>query len=245
MAKKILAVVEGEKKEPEILAKLLSIYALRDREIVSYKANIYDLYDKLFALYGDNVENVDIQEFLKESSDNDDVQEILDDRYTDILLVFDFDPQDNRYSGEKLIRMLQIFSDSTQLGRLYINYPMVESFYHFRSLDDKSFLEETYTLPDVSPGSVYKKIVADVSCIHQLQDMDKKMISKMIRLIMEKVMVICNGRNVVGDLYELLLEVACQQMDLLKHNKAMWVLNTCVLYVYEYNPRMLEWLNRR
>ena len=66
MAKKILAIVEGEKKEPEILAKLLSIYALRDREIVSYKANIYDLYDKLFSLYGDNVENVDIQEFLKE-----------------------------------------------------------------------------------------------------------------------------------------------------------------------------------
>ena len=245
MAKKILAIVEGEKKEPEILAKLLSIYALRDREIVSYKANIYDLYDKLFSLYGDNVENVDIQEFLKEISCNDDAQEILNDRYTDILLVFDFDPQDNRYSEEKLTRMLQIFCDSTQMGRLYINYPMVESFYHFRSLDDRSYLEEMYTLSDISPGSVYKKIVTDVSCIHQLQDMDKEMISKMIRRILDKVMVICTGRNAVGDLYELLLEVARQQMNLLKQNKPMWVLNTCVLYLYEYNPRMLEWLNRR
>ena len=128
MHKKILAIVEGEKKEPEILRRVLDISGLKQREIVSYKANIYDLYDKLYSEYGDTIDEVDIQEFLKEIHPDPESQAILNGNYTDILLIFDFDPQDNRYSSDKLVRLLDIFSESTQMGRLYINYPMVESF---------------------------------------------------------------------------------------------------------------------
>ena len=88
-------------------------------------------------------------------------------------MIFDFDPQDNRYDEKKLAHMLQFFSDSTQMGRLYINYPMVESFYHFRSLEDESFLTERFSLSDVSHGAVYKKRVDDVSCIHGLRALNK------------------------------------------------------------------------
>ncbi len=244
MAKKILAIVEGEKKEPELLEKLLSIYGLHNRKIVPYKANIYDLYDKLFAMYGDELENIDIQEFLKELSQDESLIKILNERYTDILLIFDFDPQDNRYDEKKLAHMLQFFSDSTQMGRLYINYPMVESFYHFRSLEDESFLTERFSLSDVIHGAVYKKRVDDVSCIHGLRALNKEKTAKMIRLILAKIVAICDG-ELAANICEELQAVAHYQMELLKRREPMWVLNTCVLYVYEYNPRMLEWLERR
>ena len=107
MRKKILAIVEGEKKEPEILRRVLDISGLKQREIVSYKANIYDLYDKLYSEYGDTIDEVDIQEFLKEIHPDPESQAILNGNYTDILLIFDFDPQDNRYSSDKLIGYLQ------------------------------------------------------------------------------------------------------------------------------------------
>lgn len=45
-------------------------------------------------------------------------------------------------------------------------------YYHFRSLEDNSFLKERLSLSDVSPDAVYKKQVDDVSCIHGLRDMN-------------------------------------------------------------------------
>lgn len=78
MRKKILAIVEGKKKEPEILRRVLDVSGLKQREIVPYKANIYDLYDRLYSEYGDTIDDVDIQEFLKEihpDPENQDIRE--------------------------------------------------------------------------------------------------------------------------------------------------------------------------
>lgn len=36
MSKKILVIVKGEKKEPEIMSRVLDAYSLSNREIVSY-----------------------------------------------------------------------------------------------------------------------------------------------------------------------------------------------------------------
>lgn len=243
MRKKILAIVEGEKKEPEILRRVLDISGLKQREIVSYKSNIYDLYDKLYSEYGDTIDEVDIQEFLKEIHPDPESQAILNGNYTDVLLIFDFDPQDNRYSSDKLVRLLDIFSESTQMGRLYINYPMVESFYHFRSLEDDSFLKEMFTLKEISPGSIYKERVNNLTCIHQLRDVSKKELAYMIRLILKKVNQICEREYKAGELVDALQDVADCQIRRLSAQQSMYVLNTCILYVYEYNPRMLDWLD--
>ena len=41
------------------------------------------------------------------------------------------------------------------------------------------------------------------------------------------------------------MDVAECQISRLKANQEMYVLNTCILYVYEYNPSMLDWLDRK
>lgn len=245
MRKKILVIVEGEKKEPEILRRVLDISGLKQREIVSYKANIYDLYERLSSEYGDTIDEVDIQEFLKEIHPDPESQTILDEKYTDILLVFDFDPQDNRYSSKNLIRLLEIFNESTQMGRLYINYPMVESFYHFQSLEDDSFLDEMFSLAEISPGSIYKERVNKLTCIHHLRDVHKRELAYMIRLILKKVNQICERGCEAAELADTLQDVADCQIRRLSAQQSMYVLNTCILYVYEYNPRMLDWLDRK
>ena len=66
MSKKILAIVEGEKKEPQLLNRLFDTYMYKKREIISYGANIYDLYDKLKAFYGENWDDLDFLLFLRE-----------------------------------------------------------------------------------------------------------------------------------------------------------------------------------
>lgn len=47
MNRKILAIVEGEKKEPQLLNRLFDTYMYKKRQIVSYGANIYDLYERI------------------------------------------------------------------------------------------------------------------------------------------------------------------------------------------------------
>jgi len=47
---KILVLVEGEKTDVKLMEHLLTIYGIdKNHQIVSYKTNIYDLYDKMFA----------------------------------------------------------------------------------------------------------------------------------------------------------------------------------------------------
>lgn len=245
MSKKILAIVEGEKKEPEILRRVFDISSLKQRKIVPYKTNIYDLYDRLYGEYRNAIDEIDIQEFLREIHPEPEMQSILDEHFTDILLIFDFDPQDDRYSADKLLRLLEIFKESTQMGRLYINYPMVESFYHFCSLKDDSFLQAMFNLKEISSGSIYKEKVNKLTCIHQLRAVSKKELAPMIRLILKKVNLICARKCKSAELADDLMDVAKRQISRLKANQEMYVLNTCILYVYEYNPSMLDWLDRK
>lgn len=67
--------------------------------------------------------------------------------FSEIYLIFDFDCQAPQYDDEKLQIMLDFFDNETEHGKLYINYPMIESFKHFKSIPDLDF--NTY--------KVYKK----------------------------------------------------------------------------------------
>ena len=91
-----------------------------------------------------------------EAREKDEVKkEIFDAKYTDILLIFDLDPQDSLFTDEKIIRMQQYFCESSDMGKLYINYPMVESFYHMTSIPDPQYFERTASLYELK-NKTYK-----------------------------------------------------------------------------------------
>ena len=120
---KILLIVEGAKREVELVEKLLQEYKVKvEREIYVYGTNIYELYEKVFLGNEDEMDSIDLLQKLKEKDSNN---PILDEKFSDIILIFDYDPQDNRYSEERIKLMLDYFSESTENGKLYINYPML------------------------------------------------------------------------------------------------------------------------
>lgn len=131
--KKILVVTEGIKDEPQVFKKLSEIFGLSSNiEIVSYGTNIHQL---IYALEKEsNLEDVDIQLLLREierkrSKSPDEIQK-LNDNYTDKIFIFDLDAHDSGYDSSKLFRLLEAMNDSTgDLGKLFINYPMWESYY--------------------------------------------------------------------------------------------------------------------
>lgn len=118
--------------------------------IYKYNTNIHLFAKHLFQNYAlDNgevpIEDIDVLQILKEFR----YEEILDKKYTDILFVFDYDPQDPRFNAEILVKLTKIFSDSTDLGQLFINYPMVEAAIDFASIPDPGYNEKVYALKDL------------------------------------------------------------------------------------------------
>ena len=244
MNRKILAIVEGGKKEPQLLNRLFDTYMYKKRQIVSYGANIYDLYARIQRYYGDDLENLDFLLFLREREPDENKKKIFDDRYTDIYLIFDFDPQDNRFSAKALQQMMNYFNDSTSRGRLYINYPMVESCIHILSFKNADYLSSCVRLDELGQ---YKTRANTESCCPDITQYDKLLFSQIIRFNLDKIKKIacCTHEMLVENLYAVLKDVLKIQIHLLQQTTSFYILNTCLLCVYEYNPKMIEWLERK
>ena len=137
---KILIVLEGERTEPDFFQSLLQKFEL-NAELCVVGTNLYTLYHRCKKYDFE----CDIRDVLKELIKDNATQAMLEQRFACTYLVFDADlhnkAPDQRgktISPEKLIEdnfqklleMAEYFTDETDpsVGRLYINYPMMESF---------------------------------------------------------------------------------------------------------------------
>lgn len=161
--RRMLLITEGD-KEKLLFSRLYRLYGEVDVDIVVFKTNIYFLYT-LFEKYKQDYADLDLRTVLLEnlkSLKHKERQILEDDRYSDILLVFDFDPHDPVYTQDRIIKMLNHFNDPTDPGKLYINYPMIESFYHLNKeavlakIEDPGFRSRKFNLKNITN---YKNIV--------------------------------------------------------------------------------------
>ncbi len=156
--------MEGAKTDVKQMQHLLDIYGiLQDHTIVSYNTNIYELYNRMFK--NADPDECDLLQILKEKEHDQEKKRIFDERYSDILLIFDFDPQDAMFTPDHIDEMLKFFSESTDHGKLYVNYPMVESFYHMKSIPDNNYNSYIVTLKELI-GKSYKSRVREENRNH-------------------------------------------------------------------------------
>lgn len=137
-----LFIVEGEKRDVRFLNSLIEQFMPKSRKtktlVLSAAQNIYMLCDKLEK---DDFET-DVVEILRES--NSEAARILKDLRRDdideIFLFFDFDPHHFKKKdpssavhqvSNTLKKMLKVFDNETEFGKLYISYPMVEALYDY------------------------------------------------------------------------------------------------------------------
>ena len=73
-----------------------------------------------------------------------------------IYLIFDFDPQDPNADFEILKSMLRFFNDSSSRGKLFINYPMMQSYRHIKCWEDTEFRNRSV---QTNIGRRYKALV--------------------------------------------------------------------------------------
>lgn len=225
---KILLIVEGEVGETRILGSqshgLLSLIGA-EYEIIPFKNPIYELYDA----YKNN-EYDDLISYLRVHKNLKIDDNILSKQaFSAIYLIFDFEPHYHKYEDHKIKEMLSIFNDETDLGKLYINYPMVESYYHLSSLPDLDYNNKTISLENFN-GKNYKKNVNTQTCL------SKNKISKvdLCFIIMHNYnkAKILDGSNSTNINYENILN---KQINLKNKNNELYVLNTFSLISIDYN----------
>lgn len=160
-------------------------------------------------------------------------------KFTDILLIFDYDPQDARYSKDTLSKLQRIFSESTNLGQLYLNYPMIESIIDFDELPDKNskYLEKIVSVGDLKQGR-YKNHVKYNSCISSFENISLEMLQYIMHHTFHKLNFLINFDS---KKYENLLIKQCEMVE---SDKRLHVINTLVFFVYDYNSaKFLEFID--
>lgn len=238
---RILILVEGAKTDLRLMRKLLRLYGIeKNHEIISYNTNIYTLYNKMFKYF--EPEEVDLLQLLKENEPDQEKRKIFDIRYSDILLVFDLDPQDPQFSAEKIIEMQKYFKESSDMGKLYINYPMVEAFYHMKSIPDEAFNSYFVSLEELR-NKTYKQRVQKESFNHDYTKfaVTKEECSVVIRQNLEK------AHKLIAPFQEcnfdtLLLkhgEILEKQLELLELEEKVSVICTCGFYIVDYNSSLI------
>lgn len=142
----ILFVFEGNEREPRLYRTLERLYFPKENDniICSFGNNIYDLYNELQEYDGDG----DIVSLMRERlADRGDftLNGIRSSDISEIFLFFDYDFQHSQLSldeiNSRVKEMLTLFDDETDNGKLYINYPMIESIRYTKELPDETYAD--------------------------------------------------------------------------------------------------------
>lgn len=233
---KILFICEGAKTEKKFCNLIIDKYFIqnnRKKEYVAFGTNIYGLYDEI-----SKDEGLDIVELIKEKAkkkkDMYNYSKLEKGGFSEIYLIFDFDFHAPQYDDKKIKRMLTFFNNETEYGKLYINYPMIESFKHFKSLPDFDFNNYTVTKNECAS---YKQYIDSISKIVHFNDIDEKDLKIIIKQNLDKSYIITNSSKKDYSIYmkELSQEniLSCQ-VKCLQNNGYIYVINTSVFWGIDY-----------
>lgn len=249
MSKRILFIVEGQNAEVSLFKKLLSIfYSSVEYDFYSYNTNIHVLSQLLYNDYPNfEKDEIDLKLVLMSQESDDEKRSVLRQTYNDIYLVFDFDPQHDHCHFDTVRRMLSYFNDSTTNGKLFINYPMLESFKHFPTLPDDSFKDRK-----VNSSSLfnYKCIVSHESNYVSYEEYNYLIVVSIIIHHLKKINYLLKGEYELPDLNEYYnidyLSLYDKQLEFWKENKQLYVVNTSVLLLVDFNPsQFYKIINRK
>lgn len=258
----ILFIFEGEKREPTLYKTIEHLFFPKDNQriICSFGNNIYNLYKKMIpanSYESDFTE--DVVSVLKESLKNHSTNPLKEiERVSDIsevYLFFDYDGhnqnKDNTLKPELLNKQLQellsFFNDETGNGKLYINYPMVESIRYTKELPDSNYNSYKVELADISS---FKKAVDDFSFYPNLDfvafrigkknnklhvpssipeiDEVKENWNLLKKQNLDKAKYLCKGTQIQLKIFE------TQLQDFITSQKFVSILNAFPLFLCEY-----------
>ncbi|MDO4466489.1 MAG: hypothetical protein Q4C49_05710 [Bacillota bacterium] len=174
--RKTLLIVEGKHEKNELFWLIFKCFPelqIKLEDVWIYGTNIYLLYDDIEKEYDKNwdMDDIDLPFIVSRKLSENKTQSKRD--FVNIFLVFDYERHDPKFSEDKIFRLQKYFSDSTDVGQLYINYPMIESYQDLPVFPNSTFLNHKISV-QVQPGKVYKNMLRN-SLIAKMTGLPKKL----------------------------------------------------------------------
>ncbi|MCM1124086.1 MAG: hypothetical protein NC416_16005 [Eubacterium sp.] len=156
-----LLIVEGNHERDKLFSLIFRCFPEMNidmEDVWIYGTNIYMLYEDIVKEYGDRwtEDEIDLPFVISRKQSPESLRYKED--FVNIILVFDYERHDPNFSEKKIIDMQNYFVDAADTGRLYINYPMIESYQHLRTLPDEDYAERKIPV-SLQPGRRYKELV--------------------------------------------------------------------------------------
>lgn len=158
---KTLMIVEGEYEEKffELIFKCFPEMNINEERIICvYKSNIYNFLETIKEKFGirkeigfkelneklnEELQDIDLSIVLEKELSNQGV-DVNNTHFTNIFLIFDYERHHTYFNNETISIMQNTFSNETDNGKLYINYPMIESYMNFKSFPSKNYVSDQY-----------------------------------------------------------------------------------------------------
>ena len=258
----ILFIFEGTRREPTLYKTMEDLFFPKDNQriICSFGNNIYNLYKKMAPANSDESDFTEdivsvLKESLKDQSSNSLKEIELVSDISEVYLFFDYDGHNQNKSktlqqdvlNTQLQKLLSFFNDETGNGKLYINYPMVESIRYTKKLPDSNYNSYKVELANITN---FKQAVNDFSDYPNLDfaafrigrknnrlhvplstdeiDKVKENWNLLKKQNLEKAIYLCKGTQSQQKIFEMQLQ------DFITSQKAVSILNAFPLFLYEY-----------
>lgn len=232
-----LLIVEGNHEKNKLFWLLFRCFPEMDIDMDSvwiYGTNIYILYEDIVKEYGSEWIHDDIDLPFVISKKQAQGSLCYKNDFINIILVFDYERHDPNFSETKILEMQQYFNDAADTGKLYINYPMIESYQHLNMLPDADFAERRIPV-SLQPGKEYKALVRRESVIAEQIEFPHKIesvLSENSRInneqawkkCCERVLALCDESSAADDLQHILAEIIePEKLQTIKHRFLDWV----------------------
>jgi hypothetical protein len=227
----ILFIFEGEKTEQKITENLTKYFINEHKNTIvtcAYCAEIYQLYNEIS-------QDIDLDTFtlLKRRPANEITLEPYSrNDFAEIYMFFDYDGHSTLANDEKIEELLTVFNEETEKGKLYINYPMVESLKHINI--EQNFKDSTVSAKE---NIKYKRLVDSEAenNYKQINSYTKEIWIELIELHIKKANFIINNDYLIpeSNLTQYLI-FKSQFEKYIKINNSIAVLNSFPLFLLDY-----------
>lgn len=241
----ILFIFEGEKREIKLFQYMQQAMFPTKNDYIkcSFGNNIYELYRQL-----QKDENIDIVGLIRqrlETVGDTTLEGYTTSDFAEIYLFFDYDFHNTIYPPHELNSqieyMLRMFDCETEQGKLYINYPMIESISYTKMLPDSDYWR--YTV-ERAVCSKFKFLSSQFSAYKNYKFLtDKENWLHLEKQNVKKANAICSGKNELpehtDDISQMKIFERQKQLHIIPYDRVA-ILNALPLFLYEYGGGNIE-----
>ena len=244
----ILFVFEGSREDIIFQSLSQCFFHQEDERIVCvFQADLMTLWYKLKE-NGEDFFRL-LKERLSKRGDHS-IDQYSEWEFSEIFLFFDYDFHNTGISLDELNlrtrEMLKFFSEETNEGKLYINYPMVESIKYLKSLTDPDYYSYTISrhdclrfkqlATDFSFDSGYRSITVRRNTEEEWNRVQNNWLL-LINLNVSKANFLCNGQLSIPDDKSLISQGKLFDVQLNRFvtvSDSVSVLNSFPLFLFDY-----------